>query len=58
MGLGYLNKGRPDWARDRLKKALDINPNDPEANDAMGLVWQAEGELDLSEEFFKKAIIC
>jgi type IV pilus assembly protein PilF len=56
LGLGYLNKGRPDWARDRLKKALDINPNDPEANDAMGLVWQAEGELDLSEEFFKKAI--
>lgn len=56
LGLGYLNKGRPDWARDRLKKALDIDPNNPQANDAMGLVWQAEGELDLSEEFFKKAI--
>lgn len=56
LGLGYLNKGRPDWARDRLKKALDIDPNNPPANDAMGLVWQTEGELDLSEEFFLKAI--
>lgn len=56
LGLGYLNKGRPDWARDRLKKALDIDPDNPQVNDAMGLVWQAEGELDLAEEFFLKAI--
>lgn len=56
LGLGYLQKGRPDWARDRLHKALEINPDDPQANDAMGLVWQTEGELDLAEEFFQKAI--
>ena len=47
LGLGYLQKGRPDWARDRLQRALEINPDDPQANDAMGLVWQTEGELDL-----------
>ena len=56
LGLGYLQKGRPDWARDRLQKALEIEPNDPAANDAMGLVWQTEGELDLAEESFNKAL--
>lgn len=56
LGLGYLQKGRPDWARDRLQRALEINPDDPEANDAMGLVWQTEGELDLAEDSFKKAM--
>jgi len=56
LGLGYLQKGRPDWARDRLQKALEIEPENPQANDAMGLVWQTEGELDLAEEFFRKAI--
>jgi type IV pilus assembly protein PilF len=56
LGLGYLQKGRPDWARDRLQRALEIDPNDPQANDAMGLVWQTEGELDLAEDSFKKAL--
>ena len=56
LGLGYLQKGRPDWARDRLLRALEIDPNDPQANDAMGLVWQTEGELDLAEDSFKKAL--
>ena len=56
LGLGYLQKGRPDWARDRLQRALEINPDDPQANDAMGLVWQTEGELDLAEDSFKKAL--
>ncbi|HBS41853.1 MAG TPA: type IV pilus biogenesis/stability protein PilW [Oceanospirillales bacterium] len=56
LGLGYLQKGRPDWARDRLQKALEIKPEDPAANDAMGLVWQTEGELDLAEESFTKAL--
>ncbi|MDF1764637.1 MAG: tetratricopeptide repeat protein [Oleibacter sp.] len=56
LGLGYLQRGRPDWARERLHKALEIDPDDPAANDAMGLVWQTEGELDLAEEFFKKAL--
>lgn len=56
LGLGYLQKGRPDWARQRLQKALAINPDHAPANDAMGLVWQTEGEMDLAEEYFQKAL--
>ncbi len=56
LGLGYLQKGRPDWARQRLQKALAIDPDHAPANDAMGLVWQTEGEMDLAEEYFQKAL--
>lgn len=56
LGLGYLQKGRPDLARQRLQKALSINEDYAPANDAMGLVWQTEGELDLAEESFRRAL--
>lgn len=56
LGLGYLQKSRPDMARQRLRKALKIDENYAPANDAMGLVWQAEGEMDLAEESFHRAI--
>lgn len=56
LGLGYLQRNHLDMARDRLQKALEINPDYAPANDAMGLVWQTEGELELAEEFFKKAL--
>ena len=56
LGLGYLNRNRPDLARKRLQKALSIDEDYAPANDAMGLLWQSESEFDLAEEFFKKAI--
>ncbi|UZK03067.1 tetratricopeptide repeat protein [Venatoribacter cucullus] len=56
LGLGYLQRGRPDLARQRLQKALDIEEDYAPANDAMGLLWQTEGEFDLAEEYFRKAI--
>ena len=56
LGVGYLQQGRTDWARDRLQKALEIEPDNAEANAAMGMVWQTEGELQLAETSYKKAI--
>lgn len=56
LGLGYLERDRPELARKRLEKALAIDNKYAPANDAMGLLWQVEGEYDLAEEFFKKAL--
>ena len=53
VGLGYLQHNHLDMARDRLNKALAINENYAPANDAMGMVWQMEGELELAEESLK-----
>lgn len=56
LGLGYLQRGRPVWARQRLQKALQIDPKYPPANHAMALVWQFEGEYALAEEHFLLAL--
>jgi len=56
LGLGYLQQGRTDLSRQRLRKALSIKEDYAPAHDAMGLLWQTEGELDLAEEAFEKAI--
>ena len=56
LGVGYLQSGHPERARNRLQHALAINENYAPANDAMGMVWQTEGEFDLAEEFYKKAL--
>ena len=56
LGMGYLQRGRVDWARERLQRALKIDEDYAPANDAMGLVWQSESEFDLAEEYFLKAI--
>jgi len=56
LGYGYLQKKRPDMARKRLQKALSIDSTYAPANDAMGLMWQSEGEYDLAEEFMRKAV--
>ncbi len=56
LGVAYLQKGRPDLARARLKKALEINESYAPANDAMAMVWQSEGEYDLAEDYYKRAL--
>ncbi len=56
LGLGYLQRGRPNWARQRLQKALQIDDNYPPANHAMALVWQYEGEFALAEQHLLKAL--
>jgi type IV pilus assembly protein PilF len=37
LGLGYLQQGMTERAKVPLKKALDIDGSDPDANAALGL---------------------
>lgn len=56
LGLGYLQQGMPERAKVPLKKALDLNDSDPDANAALGLVFQAEMEPELADQHFRKAL--
>lgn len=56
LGLGYLERNRPDLARKRIEKALSIDSKYAPANDVMGLIWQSEGEFELAEEFFLRSM--
>jgi len=56
LGLGYLQQGNAEQAKVPLRQALDIDSSDPDANAALALVFQVEGENKLAEEQFRKAL--
>jgi len=56
LGLGYLQQGMTERAKAPLKKALELDDSDPDANAALGLVFQAEMEPELADQYFRKAL--
>ncbi|EPL06316.1 type IV pilus biogenesis/stability protein PilW [Pseudomonas sp. CF161] len=56
LGLGYLQQGLTERAKVPLKKALELDESDADANAALGLVFQAEMEPELADEHFRKAL--
>lgn len=56
LANGYIDKGNRESARHHLRKASEINKNSAEAAEAMARLYQLEGEPELAEETFKKAL--
>jgi type IV pilus assembly protein PilF len=56
LGLGYLQQGMAERAKDPLRKALALDDSDADANAALALVFQVEGESDLADQHFRKAL--
>ena len=56
LGVGYLRNGDYPRAKEKLNKALDIDPKNPVVLATFGLLFQLEGEDDLAEKYFQDAI--
>ena len=56
LGLGYLRQGMSEQAKVPLKKALELDSGDADANAALALVFQAQAEPELAEQYFNKAL--
>ena len=56
LGLGYLQQGLTEQAKVPLRKALELDKNDPDTNAALALVFQAEMEFALAEQAFRTAL--
>lgn len=56
LGMQYLQKRDRDNAIRSFSKALELDSRSAEANQGMALVHQLNGEHDLAEERFKKAL--
>ncbi|MFT7688368.1 MAG: type IV pilus assembly protein PilF [Candidatus Azotimanducaceae bacterium] len=56
LGTGYIRNRQYGRAKENLSKALELDPNSVTALNAFGLVYQLEGEGDLAETYFKRAI--
>lgn len=56
LASAYIGQGNIERARHHLDRALEIEPNSPKALAALGLIYNADGEAELAEESFRKAI--
>ena len=56
LGLGYLQQGMTEQAKVPLRKALELDKNDPDTNAALALVFQSEMEYALAEHAFRTAL--
>ncbi|MBX8508744.1 type IV pilus biogenesis/stability protein PilW [Pseudomonas cichorii] len=56
LGLGYFQQGQTERAKVPLKKALELDSSDPDANAALALVFQVEMEPELADQHFRKAL--
>jgi type IV pilus assembly protein PilF len=56
LGLGYLQQGMSEQAKVPLKKALALDSDDTDVNAALALVFQAQAEPELADQYFNKAL--
>lgn len=56
LGIGYLQQGNAGRAKVPLKKALELDPSNADANVALAMVFQSEMESELADQHFRKAV--
>lgn len=56
LGIGQLNSGSTEKAKDPLRQALELDPDSADAHAALALVFQRELEPKLADEHYRKAI--
>ncbi|ETR72808.1 MAG: TPR repeat-containing protein [Candidatus Magnetoglobus multicellularis str. Araruama] len=56
IGIVYRRKGLYDLAKTHYQKGLDLNPNDPNIIDELGVLAEKQGQLDNAITNYKKAI--
>ena len=56
LGVGYLRNGDYQRAKDKLTRALEIDPKNAAVHATFGLLFQLEGEDELAEKYFRNAV--
>ncbi|WP_110666376.1 type IV pilus biogenesis/stability protein PilW [Salinicola halophilus] len=56
LGKAYLAENNPLRAQQALEHALRIDAGESEALEGLALLYQGQGELDLAETFFERAL--
>ena len=56
LGIGYMRNGDYPRAKEKLNRALEIDPKNASAHGTFGLLFQLEGEIKLAEKYFTNAV--
>lgn len=56
LAAGYLQQGQMDAAKEKLDKALELSPDDAQANNVMALLQWRLRNYDAAEKHFRRAL--
>lgn len=56
LGIDYMRKGQFDMALEKLRRALEQDPDLGTAHSSIALVYQRRGEAELAEEHYREAL--
>lgn len=56
LGIDYMRKGQIELALDKLKRALEQDPDLAMAHSTIALVYQRQGDSELAEEHYREAL--
>ncbi len=56
LGMGYLDAGNFSRSVREFSRALELRPRHPQALHGMALTYQAQGEYELAEDYFKQTL--
>ena len=56
LGVGCLQQGATERAKNPLQKALDLDPSNADANAALAMVFQIEMEPELADKHYRTAL--
>lgn len=56
LGIGYLQQGVPEQAKDPLGKALELDSKNSDAHAALAAVFQSQDEPQLAEQHYRAAL--
>ncbi len=56
LGAGYLQQGQMNAAKEKLDKALELAPDDPQANNVMAVLQWRLRDYESAERHFRRAL--
>lgn len=56
LGTAYLQQGNYALAREKLERALEQNPRDPDVHTGLGLLYDRTGDLKSADRHFREAL--
>ena len=56
LGIEYFRQGRYELSRTKLERALELDPDFPQAHGAIAVLYEKVGETGLAEKHYKKAL--
>ncbi len=56
LGAGYLQQGQMNAAKEKLDKALELSPDDPQANNVMAILQWRLRDYEAAERHFRRAL--